>query len=335
MRYFVFLIFLLFAGCSTKVFEPVHTENKKLKMKTKSEELSEYTKKNLTFSSLILKKVKKTSPFDDGLKIVKVYYDENGKSLGKFKKIDEDMAVNGKKLLLISEKTVLKTPYLIYSATRKGDKIAIVFENGKYGVYDIASKNMSFIFDGDETLSVRHLHAKPLFYKDLILFPLLSGGIAVVDAQKGEFIRTLTISQNQFNDNVIFLKIVDNKLFMATSSKLILFDPKFLIDYEADIKHIVTLNKNLYVFTNDGDVIKLDSNLKELKKISLPYASFFAPGICKGNIWSVEKEGYLIKITPDLNVTVYEGNKFDTDNDSMLKIKGCKIYNDYKVFMIE
>jgi len=331
----IFSVLLFFSGCGVKVFEPQKTEKKVLKNKGVYKDLNEYTKNTMTFRELRLKYVKKLNYLDDGIRGEYVYYDEKGDFLKKFKKINKDLAARGKKLYVLSLKTVYELPYVIFSATKKGNDVAVVFENGKYGLYDLNAKKMKFVFDGDLVLSVRYLHASPLFYKDLILYPLLSGNVAVVDANAGKFIRTLNISQNQFNDNVIFLKIVNNQLFMATPSKLVLFNPSFLIDYKADIKHIIDYNGFIYIFTADGQIIKLDSNLKEIKKIKLPYASFYAPGVCKGDIWSVEREGYLLKITPDLNVTVYTGNSFDTTSNSELKIDGCKIYNGDKVFMIE
>jgi len=322
MRYLLIIVFLFFAGCSTKVFEPKKVISKSLKVKRLDKTLSAYTKNTLTF--------KKNALFS---KVV--FYDEKGNKLGEFKKINKDLAVNGQKLLVISTKKTYKLPFLIFSATKKGNLVAIVFENGKYALFDTNTQKMKFIYDSDSVLSVKYLHADPLFYKDLILYPLLTGTIAVVDAKNGKFIRYLNISQHQFNDNVIFLKIVNNQLFMATPSKLILFNPNFLIDYKADIKHVITYNNFIYIFTNDGKIIKLDSNLKEIKKINLPYASFFAPSVCKGNIYTVEKQGYLIKITPNLNITIYEGNNFDTSASGELKLKGCKIYNNSKVFIIE
>ncbi|GAB6074695.1 hypothetical protein [Nautilia lithotrophica] len=335
MRYLLLIFFIIFTGCSVKVYEPQKTETKKLKTENYYKTLSEYTKNTLTFSTLKLKYVPKKDILDDGIKVEKVYYDKKGNYLGKFIKVNNDLAVNGNKLYVISQKTEYKLPFLIFGATKKENNVAVVFENGKYGLYDLKDKKMKFIFEGDSVLSVRYLHAEPLFYKDLILYPMLSGSVAVVELDNGNYIRSLNISQNQFNDNVIFLKIVNNQLFMATPSKLVLFNPSFLIDYKADIKHIIDNNGFIYIFTADGSIIKLDSNLKEIKKIKLPFASFFAPSVCKGNIWSVERGGYLIKITPDLNVIVYKGNDFDTSSDAQLKLEGCKIYNNDKVFMIE
>jgi len=336
MRYLYIIIPLLFtAGCSYKRFEPAKVEKKVLKSSEHYESLDDYTQNGLTFSELKIKEVPKKSLLDDGVEVKRINLDENENILGKFVKINKNLGAYGKEIYLIDENKTYTLPYAVYSATQNGSTLAVVFENGKYGLYDTANQKMSAVFDGDGVLSTRHLHASPVFYNDLVLFPLLSGNVAVVDTAEGKYLKTLNISQNQFNDNVIYLKIVNNHLFMATPSKLVLFNPKFLIDYEADIKHIIDYDGFIYIFTTDGNIIKLDENLKEIKKVKLPYASFFAPSVCKGNIWSVEREGYLLKISPDLNVTVYGGNRFDTLSDGELKMEGCKIYNNNKVFMIE
>ena len=333
MRYLFLIALFIFSGCGTKVFEPKEVENKKLKDITINKNLEEYTTKNLTFSTLKLKYTKKQNFLDDGIRVAKVYYDENNKKLGKFIKINRDLAVNGNKLLIISTKKVYTLPYLIFSVTKNKNLVALVFENGKYGIFDLNERKLKALYDSDESLSVKYLHSSPLFYKDLVLFPLLTGNVAVLDLNKFSHIRTLNISNEPFNDNVIYLKIVNNKLFMATPSRIILFNPNFLIDYKADIKHIIDFNNFIYLFTIDGEIIKLSLDLKEVKRVKLPYASFFAPSVCNKNIWSVEKGGYLLKITPNLKVTVYRGNSFNTSE--MLKIDGCKIYNEDKVFLIE
>ncbi len=332
MRYLLLGLFLIFNGCADKVFEPKKVEVKKLKSKD-FKELKEYTKHNFTFADFKLKYSKPGIAFD-GVEGVEVHYDLNGTYLDKFNKINDNLAVFGNKILVLDENKTYSLPFVIYGATKHKNKIAVVFENGKYGIFDTKTKKMTSILQSDETLSVKYLHANPVFYNNLVLFPLITGNVAVVDLN-GNYIRTLAISQNPFNDNVIFLKIVNGRLFMATPSRLILFNPNFLIDYSVDIKHIIAYNGYLYIFTPDGEIIKLDSDLKEIKKVKLPYASFYAPGVCKGNIYTVEKEGYLIKITPNLQVTVYKGNNFDTTTNSMLKIDKCRIYNYNKVFIIE
>jgi len=321
MKKYILIAALIFAGCSTKHFEPKKVYKKNLNEVSKNKVLADYTYKHLTF-------VKAKGFFKEK----KEYFDENNKNLGDFIKINDNLAANGNKLLIISQKKVIKLPDLIYSATKKNNFIAIVFENNRYGIFDTEKKDFVFKNLDDEMLEARYVHANPIFYKDLVLFPLLNGNIAVVDLTKKTFIRNLIISQKNINDNVIYLKIVNNKLFMATPHNLILFNPNFLIKYNDDIKYIVNLGSYLYVFTIDGRIVKLDLNLKKLKEIKLPYASFSLPSICNNKIYTVEYEDYLIEIDSNLHYKVYKG---DFDTDKPLKIQGCKIYNEDKVFFIE
>ena len=338
LAFFVSVFFI--SGCSSKYFEPKKVEYKNLEYNTSNKTLKDYTYKHMTFK-------KREGFFHKKIE----YFDENGNSLGKFIKINNDLAINGDKFLIISQKKVIKMPNLIFSATKKDNFLAVVFEDNSYGIYDLNKKDFVFKNSDDVMLQSRYIHANPIFYNDLVLFPLISGNVAVVDLNKKMFVRNLIISQNSINDNVIFLKIVNNKLFMATPHNLILFNPNFLINYKDDIKYIVNLDNYLYVFTIDGRIVKLDLNLKKIKEIKLPYASFSLPGICNGKIYTVEEENYLIQIDENLNYKVYKKISQDdwTENDNFiynlgdgyfktdepLKIQGCKIYNGNKVFNIE
>jgi hypothetical protein len=321
MKKYLLVLVLIFAGCSSKHFEPKKVYENNLKESYRDKKLSEYTYKYLTFE--------KTKGF---FKKKKEYFDENGKSLGKFIKINDDLAVNGDKLLIISQKKVINMPNLIYSAAKKDNLIAIVFEDNGYGIYDLEKKDMVFKNSDDGMLEARYIHANPVFYNDLVLFPLLNGNVAVVDATEKKFIRNLIISEKNINDNVIYLKIVNDRLFMATPHSLVLFNPNFLIHYNDDIKYVINKKNYLYVFTIDGRVVKLDMELKKIKEVKLPYASFSLPGICRDKIYTVEYEDYLIEINDNLNYKVYKGN---FDINAPLKIQNCKIYNKDKVFFIE
>ena len=333
MRYLFLAIFILFAGCATKEFNDKNAKEMNLKSKSTLRSLEDYTKKALTFKELKLKYVKPTSFIDDGVRGEYVNYDINGIKLGKFKKIDKNLAVYGDKIKILDNNKTVKLPHLVYTATKKGNLIAVVFENNGYGIYDLSNQKLVFYKKDDDAITAKYLGSRPLFYNSLVLFPLLNGTIAVVDVNSMKFIRNIDISDDFIIDNIIYLNIVNDNLIMATPKRVVLFNPNFLIDYKDSIKHIIDYNGYLYVFNNEGKVIKFDSNLKKIKEKEFPFASFFAPSVCKGNIYTVTYSGYLIKLTPELNATVYKTGQFDTD--APLKIKGCKIYNQDKVFIIE
>ena len=322
---------LIFLGCSSKNFEPQTSIKKSLKTKESNLYLQNYTKNNLTFKELKLK-YKKRNFIDDGVWGEWVNFDKNGKKLGKFIKINNDLAKNGDKLLLINEKKVIKLPYLIATATKFNNLIAIVFENNSIGIYDLDKNKLVFYKEYAPVLAAKYLKANPVLYDNLIFFPLLNSKVAIYDLESSKFLRDIDLADDNIINNIIFIKIVNNTLFIATPNKLILFNPNFLVEKKLDIKHIIEYKNNLYLFLVDGEIIKYNSKLKKIKEIKLPFADFYAPSVCNGNIYTIANN-YLIKITPDLNITVFNGNKFDLY--SPLKIDKCKIYNSYKVYFIE
>ncbi len=334
MKKFLLIPVLLFLGCSSKnEFIPENSKKKVLLSKADIKYLQDYTKKTLTFKELKLKYVKKENFLDDGVRAEWVYFDENNKELGKFKKINKDLAVNGEKLLILTQKKLVKLPYMVASATKNSNLIAIVFENNSIGIYDLKKQKLIFYRENDPVIVTKYLKASPVFYNELILFPLLTSQIGIYDLKTNDFIRNIDLSDDNLINNIIYLNIVNNQLFMATPNKIVLFDPNYLIDFKGAIKHVINDDKYIYLFMVDGKVIKFDTNLKKVKEINLPFADFFAPEFCKGDIYTVTYNKYLIKITKDLNVSVYSGNDFDTSEP--LKIKDCKIYNSDKVYFLE
>jgi hypothetical protein len=208
-----------------------------------------------------------------------------------------------------------------------------VFENNAVGLYDLNQNSLIFYKTFDNSIVGKYLKASPIFYQGLVLFPLLNSNIAIYDLKAGNYVRTLNLVDDNLLSNIIFLKIVNNQLFMATPHELVLFDPNYLIDFKGNIKHIVDDGKDLYLFMVGGKVIKLDSNLKKLKTVTLPFADYFAPGICNGKIYTVTKNGYLVEFDKNLNYKVYGGNHFNTD--APLRIYGCKIFNEDRMYEIK
>ena len=306
---------------------------KKTLNSTQNKILQDYTKKTLTFKYLELKYIKPISFIDDGVRGEYIFYDKNGKKLGKFKLINKNLAIKDTKLLIIDRKKVLNLPFMAASATQKGNLIAIVFENNAIGVYDLDNNKLLFYKEFEPSVVAKYLKASPVFYQGLILFPLLNSNIAVYDLKNSVFVRNIDLVDDNIISNIIFLKIVNNQLFMATPNKIILFNPNYLIDYKGNIKHIIDDNKYLYLFLVDGEVIKFDTNLKKISKTNLPFADYFAPSICKEKIYTVTKNGYLIEFDKNLSYKVYMGNSFNTDVP--LRIIGCKIYNEDRVYTIE
>jgi hypothetical protein len=106
------------------------------------------------------------------------------------------------------------------------------------------------------------------------------------------------------------------------------------LDYKDDIKHIIDDGRYIYLFTVDGRIIKFGKGLKKLKSVKLKFAEFYAPTLCEGKIYTIEKGGgYLIEIDPDtLSYKVYDGTYFNTSDP--LRLRKCKIYNGKTIYTL-
>ncbi len=334
MRWLIFVI-LLFLGCANKdVFTPKSAKPKELNSTTiYPKYLRDYTYKTLTFRELDLIYKRPTSFIDDGVWGKWVNYDLNNTKLGKFKKVDRDLAVYGDELKLIKENKVIKLPYLIATASKRGDLIAVLFENNSVGV--LKNGKMVAYKKGDEVIAGRYLRAKPIIADDVIVFPTLNSKIYFYVISSNTF-KPMDLSSYELIDNVIFAKYIasEDKLIVATPYKVVVitsFGVEVLNKYR--VKHIVMMDKYIYIFTIAGRVLKYDLDLKKMKGVDLPFADYFAPGVCRGRIYTLTSNGYLIEFDKDLNYKVYKTDQFDLA--SPLRIRGCRIYNDDKVYEIE
>ncbi|MEO1958023.1 MAG: hypothetical protein ABGX23_00565 [Nautiliaceae bacterium] len=334
MRWLIFVI-LLFLGCASKdVFTPKNAKPKELNSTTiYPKYLRDYTYKTLTFRELDLVYKKPTSFIDDGVWGEWVNYDLNNTKLGKFKKVDRDLAIYGDELKLIKENKVIKLPYLIATAFKRGDLIAILFEDNSVGV--LKNGKMIAYKKGDEVIAGRYLKAKPIIADDVIVFPTLNSKIYFYIISANTF-KPMDLSSYELIDNVIFVKYIasKDKLVIATPYKIAVLtslSAEILNKYR--IKHIVMMDEYIYIFTIDGRVFKYDLDLKKIRDVDLPFADYFAPGVCKGRIYTITSNGYLIKFDKDLNYEVYKTDQFDLAFP--LRIRGCRIYNNDKVYEIE
>ena len=325
-----FSAFLL-AGCSNRdVFMPKKYETKTLKTGLlDNKEVKDYSKNSLTLRELQLNYDKNGQPYWKW-----VNYDLKGHKLNQFVKSSDDLAIYKNRVLLIKENRVVDFPYLVFDVEKKGNLLAVLFENNYYGIYDLNSKKFLFLDNGDETISARYLHAKPIFYKDLVLFPLLSGEVAVVDGKSFKYLRSIPVSDDKLNSSIIFMKVLGDSLIIASNNKVINFNPMFLFSYSYNIKHIVLFDGKVVVITIDGRVIFLDNKLKKLKTIDFKNADFLYPTICNGKLDLLSYNGYLVEIEKDYSYKILKlKNRFD--KNYLIKMQGCKIYNADEVFEIE
>jgi hypothetical protein len=313
MKKFIYLFTILgvlFSGCSLREY-----------YKPNKSELSHEVSAEKSIDSEIKYFTRDVATLKDN-KVIPI----NKKLPKGFVAIDTDLAKKGS-VLLVNNKQI-KFDKLIATASKSGNLVAIIFGDNHFELYDLDKNKTIATQNFGDYLALRKFVAKPYFYKDLLLIPTLNGKMVVFDTKAKKIIRSLVISQKDYFSNVIYLGVKKDSLIVASRDNILVITPEMVFSKNYNIKHILVSDFNIYVFTIEGDVIKLNLVLKELAKKSFKFANIIAPTFVGKYIYFAENgDGtYLIRLNRNLkHVKVYP---LDTEDLSEVNtfVKGDVLY---------
>ena len=221
---------------------------------------------------------------------------------------------NGKSSLqFFSDKTIIKTFNLkrtIATASIKDDILAVLFANNEMALYSISTQKLLLKEQGNAPIVVNSKITSPHFIDNIVLFFTLDGKVVIIDTKRNKKIRTVIISSDNYFNNVIYFNVLENKIIAATGNKILSISEKE-IRLKYDIRAVSNDSKNIYVATKQGEIISLTSDLQQNKKVKFPFANFLGLIIAQDKIYALEKDGYIIELSKDLQTY----NIYDVDID--------------------
>ncbi len=117
-------------------------------------------------------------------------------------------------------------------------------------------------------------------------------------------------------------------LVAATPKKLITVGVDGQMEYRANISDVAVSGSTIYLFTKEGEIIKLNRMLKELGVKKFRYAHFAASTAFGGKIYALDQQGSLIVLSSDLTkYRIYDLGEVE----SPVFIGGSKLYKDGKI----
>jgi len=318
--------FLLFSGCSTKkVFEPENITGD-------WEKTSQLDTKIVDKSSNIALLGNNKVLIND--KIYNVKVKQGYRVLGYNKKylittdIKGDLDLYNTKTKQHSLFSLKKT---VAAASTDEDVIAVVFADGDLALYSLSNKELLLKLDGSASIALDSRIVNPYFMDDLVLFLTLDGKVVIVNKKLKKRLRTIIVSATEYFNNVIFFDILQDKLIVATATKILSFGSS---EQRADLeaRNITHDKKDLYVATKQGDIIQLSPNLHVKAKVHFPFAHFLALSVKDNKLYALEKEGYLIVLSKDLlKYNIYE---VEIDDESTIYQGKNKIYINNKAILL-
>jgi len=193
----------------------------------------------------------------------------------------------------------LKRPIVSALIIPETTKLAFILEGNSYGIYDFKEHKIVLKYRSDKAISADTRIANPIILSDLILMPTLDGKLVILNKKDGKKVREIIVGKGEYFNNIIFLKIIGNRLVAATAHRIISVNPKIMNTQNIEIRDVLFVKGGIYILSKDGTIYLCDESLKILAKKKLPFAHFI--GAIYGEfIYVVEKEGYIVAL--DLNL---------------------------------
>ena len=179
-------------------------------------------------------------------------------------------------------------------------KIAFLVEGNSYGIYDYGEGKIVAKYDSDPAITADIRIANPIMLEKLVLIPTLDGKLIILSKETGEKVREIVVGSGEEFNNVIFLKVIGNRLVAATPHRIVSVSPKIMDAQQMEIGGVIFIDDAIYILGKEGTIYHCDVDLKILHTKKFPFAHFVG-AIYGDYIYVVEREGFIIAIDPILS----------------------------------
>ncbi|MDR1284915.1 MAG: PQQ-like beta-propeller repeat protein [Campylobacteraceae bacterium] len=221
---------------------------------------------------------------------------------------------------------------MVASASIDEDTLAVITSDNSLSVIDTSSDTTIFQKKFDSMPSLDSRIAAPYFLGSLVIFPTLDGKLVIVDRNNGSLIRSVVVSAERDFNNVIFLDVVEDRMFAATAKRIISISPTNINYVDESIKDVILMNDRVFTFGKNGKVTLMDLDLKVLNEQEFSF-SIFSAVAAKEKLYIIEKRGYLIK--SDLDLKNFEVFELPFSIDDFLFVANDKIYYGDSFYTLE
>ncbi|MEA3384369.1 MAG: hypothetical protein U9Q20_06845 [Campylobacterota bacterium] len=199
----------------------------------------------------------------------------------------------------------------VVAATINDNLIALVLMDNSILLYDKETKTTKFREYYKKSLINNTKIAAPVFLSSVILYPTLDGKVVVFDLASSGVAKTINIDPTSDINNIIFLEAIDDTLVAATNNKIFTFSDKRINVKDFEIRDVIIDKEKIYISTLDGQIIKFDKDLNQLKSTKLRFAKIYTIVATKDYIYAVESQDFLIKFDKSLEKKEVYNFSFD------------------------
>jgi outer membrane protein assembly factor BamB len=315
---------LVFSGCSSKqYFEPEQTYSASSAVSSYSSSIVDLSRDGATLKNgqYIGKQGVSSINVGEGYRFLSESsaYVLAGNAEGILKIIDKN---TGEPVRAVS----LHVP--IVSAAIQQGVIAYVLNNNSFGIYQIEGNRKVVENRSETTYAIDTRAASPMFIDSLAVMPMLDGKLIILNSDAPDNAKVVYLSSDKVFNNVVHLSRAGNTMVAATPKKLITLGSNGQNEYRANISDVAMANETVYLFTKEGEVVRLDTELQSLSTKKFKYAHFSASTAFGERVFALDQQGSLIVLSKDLSKhKIYDLGEVDTP----VFIAGTKLYKDGKI----
>jgi hypothetical protein len=290
------LISIIFSGCSSKkYFEPAHTSEATGAITSHKGKSKYLTRDGVTFDNN--KYVSKYGSGDIVLKNNEIYLSESKNYLFTTDQYGKLVITNKKSKKVVKS---IKFDVPIVSVGLKDGLIVYLLQDNTFGIYKISDDTKLVENKAEDAFAVDSRIASPMFIDNLAVIPTLDGKLLIMDMYHPENAKVIYISSSSKLNNVIYLSRVGNLLVTATPNRVMTIGTAEGEFSKRGISEVAISKGSIYLFTKAGEVIKMDSSLKQLAYKKFKFAHFSTGGAFGGRVYALDQKGSLIVLDKNL-----------------------------------
>ena len=312
---------LLFSGCSSKkYFEPEQTFSASNASTSYGGSISDLSREGGTLKSgrYISKAGVSTVNLGEGYR----FLNENDQYI---------LATNTEGILKVIDKKTketvravsLKVP--VVSATINNDVIAYILNSNTFGIYQMKDNRKLVESRSEATVAIDTRAASPMFIDGLVVMPMLDGKLIIVNINDSENAKVVYLSTEKVFNNIIYLSRKGNTMIAATPKRLLTLGSSGQNEYNANISEVVYDDGIIYLFTKEGEILALNSDLEKVGEAKYKFAHYSVGTAFNGKVYGLDQGGSLIV----MNSALTKQKIYDVGEvDDPAFISGTKLYKD-------
>ena len=315
-------VVLLFSGCSSKqYFEPEDTYSASSVSSSYGSTIVDLSRDGATLENgqYIGKQGMSTIKLAEGYR----FLSENS-TYALASNVEGNLSIIDKSTGNLARSVSFEVP-IVSAAIRQGT-VAYVLNNNTFGIYRIKADKKVIENRSERTFAIDTRAASPMFIDNLAVMPMLDGKLIILNSEgDGENAKVIYLSSEKIFNNVVYLSRMGNTMVAATPTRLITLGVDGQNEYRANISEVSISNGVVYLFTKEGQVVKLDSSLNLIAERKFKYAHFSASTTFTDKVFALDQQGSLIVLSSDLNKSkIYDLGEVETP----AFIAGTKLYKD-------